>query len=104
ELSYPQATPLLRERVVFQEVGQRTTSASRSIVVHSCWRLYVDRLTPSRKLFCITCLSLIRALASRAFTVPVGTPRNCAVSRMLKPSTSRNRKVVRRGGESRKVA
>jgi len=65
--------------------------------------LDVDRFPLSRKLFLITCLSLIRALASRAFTVPVGTPRRCAVSRMLKPSTSRNRKAVRRVGESRTV-
>jgi hypothetical protein len=85
--------------------GQSAHNISDAIdSVHSCCGLYVDCFTLSRKSSLITCLSLIRALASRAFTVPVGTPRRCAVSRMLKPSTSRNRKVVRRVGESRTVA
>ena len=52
--------------------------------------LYLDGLTLSRKLFLITFVSFIRALASCAFTVPAGTPRRCAVSRMLRPSMSRS--------------
>ena len=91
---------------------EEKTGLSRGQLAHNicdaldlgAFRLDVARFPLSRKFFLITCLSLIRALASRAFTVPVGTPRSCAVSRMLKPSTSRNRKVVRRVGESRKVA
>src|SRR5712691_4708026 len=42
------------------------------------------------RLFCSSCLSFARALATRAFTVPWGIPKRCAVSRMLRPSTSRN--------------
>jgi len=57
-----------------------------------------------RTLLLIISLSLTRALASRAFTVPLGTPRRSAVSRMLKPSTWRNWKVVRKVGDSREVA
>lgn len=57
-----------------------------------------------RTLLLIISLSLTRALASRAFTVPLGTPRRSAVSRMLKPTTWRNWKVVRKVGDSREVA
>src|SRR4029077_2402608 len=39
---------------------------------------------------CSSCLSFLRALATRAFTVPCGIPRACAVSRILKPSTPRS--------------
>src|SRR5258708_31416767 len=38
----------------------------------------------------IAFLSLVRALANRALTVPAGTPRRYVVSRMLKPSTARS--------------
>jgi hypothetical protein len=34
------------------------------------------------------CLSFLRALATLAFTVPLGTLKSLAVSRMLKPSTA----------------
>jgi hypothetical protein len=51
----------------------------------------------------IASLSLMRALASLAFTVPAGTPKRCAVSRMLKPWMSRNWKVLRKVGDSRDV-
>jgi hypothetical protein len=96
----------------FNSFTEKKTGLSRGQSAHNicdaldlgAFLLDVDRFPLSRKLFLITCLSLIRALASRAFTVPVGTPRRCAVSRMLKPSTSRKRNVVRRVGESRTVA
>jgi hypothetical protein len=57
---------------------------SGSVSVWIC--LARESLHASPKQFLITSLSLTRALASRAFTVPSGTPSRSAVSRMLKPS------------------
>jgi len=39
-------------------------------------------------LYLTRCLSFLRALATLAFTVPLGTLKSLAVSRMLKPSTA----------------
>jgi len=87
---------------VLEKVSQRNTYA----VVDLCGLLLAtvsgsDRAFP--ELFLITSLSLTRALASRALTVPVGTPSRSAVSRMLKPSMLRKWKVVRKVGERREV-
>jgi hypothetical protein len=50
---------------------------------------------------CASLFSSARALPARAFTVLPGTPRACAVSRILNPSTSRSWKARRKVGVSR---
>jgi hypothetical protein len=49
---------------------------------------------------CSSCLSFLRALATRVFTVPCGIPRACAVSRVLKPSRSLSSNVRHKIGDS----
>jgi hypothetical protein len=61
-------------------------------------------LTFSPDALLITSLSLTRALASRALTVPGALRGDLLFLRMLKPSMSRNWKVVRKVGDSREVA
>lgn len=50
--------------------------------------LLVLHLVFGQTLYLTRCLSFLRALATLAFTVPLGTLKSLAVSRMLKPSTA----------------